>query len=61
MHLAGEVLDLLERAMNDDAILADVSPEVWALFQDDPSSSAVRQLLDGLDREAVSRLIRSDE
>jgi DNA repair protein SbcD/Mre11 len=61
MHLAGEVLDLLERAMNDDAILADVSPEVWASFRDEPSPSAVRQLLDGLDREAISRLICPDE
>lgn len=61
MHLAGEVLDVLERAMNDDAVLADVSPEVWASFQDDPSPSAVRQLLDALDREAIARLVRSEE
>ncbi len=61
MHLAGEVLDLLERAMNDDAVLADVSPEVWASFQDEPSPSAVRPLLDALDRDAITRLIRSDE
>jgi DNA repair exonuclease SbcCD nuclease subunit len=60
-HLAGEVLELLEHAMNDDAVLENVSPEVWALFQDEPSAAAVRQLLAGLDREAIARLIQSED
>ena len=60
-HLAGEVLNLLEQALADDAVLADLAPDVWASFQGEPSLPDIRPLLDGLDREAIARLVRSNE
>jgi DNA repair exonuclease SbcCD nuclease subunit len=59
-HLAGEVLALLDRARTDDDILNDVAPDVLAgCSDDDPDArrAYLRSLLDGLDREAVARLL----
>lgn len=59
-HLAGEVLALLERARTDDDPLDDVAPDVLAgCSDDDPEArrAYLRSLLDGLDREAIARLI----
>ena len=58
-HLLGEVLDLLDRARTDDDVLDAVAPDVVAGAPDDPEARRdyLRTLLDGLDREAVSRLV----
>ena len=59
-HLAGEVLALLERARTDEDTLDDVAPDVLAgCSDDDPEArrAYLRSLLDGLDREAIARLI----
>lgn len=59
-HLAGEVLSVLEAAGQDDAVLDEVAPAVLAgISGDDPEvrRSYLRSLLEGLDREAVSRLV----
>ena len=60
-HLAGEVLDLLDRAAENDDVLLDIAPDVWASFGPDASKDDVRALLNSLDREAIARLIRSDD
>lgn len=60
-HLAGEVLDLLDRAAKSDDVLADVAPDVWASFGQGASKDDVRALLNSLDREAIARLVRSDD
>jgi DNA repair exonuclease SbcCD nuclease subunit len=59
-HLAGEVLDLLDRARADDETLDTIAPDVLAgCSDDDPEArrAYLRSLLDGLDREAIARLI----
>ena len=59
-HLAGEVLALLDHARSDDAPLDAVAPDVLAgCSDDDPEArrAYLRSLLDGLDREAVARLL----
>jgi DNA repair exonuclease SbcCD nuclease subunit len=59
-HLAGEVLDLLDRLHADDEALDAVAPDVLAgCSDDDPEArrAYLRSLLDGLDREAVARLL----
>jgi DNA repair exonuclease SbcCD nuclease subunit len=59
-HLAGEVLDLLDRVRTDDEALDAVAPDVLAgLSDDDPDTrrAYLRSLLEGLDREAVARLL----
>jgi len=60
VHLAGEVLDLIQRAAADDAVLAEVSPDVWASLDDEADRAAIRELLGSLDREAVARLVQRD-
>jgi hypothetical protein len=61
-HLLGEVLDLLDRARTDDDALDAVAPDVVAGAPDDPEACRqyLRSLLDGLDREAVARLVDDD-
>lgn len=62
-HLAGEVLSLLDAARTDDAVLEAVAPDVLAGVSDDdpePRRTYLRSLLDGLDREAVARLVEED-
>ena len=61
-HLLGEVLDLLDRARTDDDALDAVAPDVVAGAPDDPEARRqyLRSLLDGLDREAVARLVDDD-
>lgn len=59
-HLAGEVLDLLDRARTDDDVLDTVAPDALAGLSDDDSDARrayLRSLLDGLDREALARLL----
>jgi len=59
-HLAGEVLDLLDRARIDDEILDTIVPDVLAgCSDDDPEArrAYLRSLLDELDREAIARLV----
>jgi DNA repair exonuclease SbcCD nuclease subunit len=58
-HLLGEVLDLLDRAWTDDDALDAVAPDVVAGAPDDPEARRqyLRSLLEGLDREAVARLV----
>lgn len=59
-HLAAEVLDLLDRARTDDQTLDAVAPDALAgVPDDDPEArrAYLRSLLDGLDREAVARLL----
>ncbi len=59
-HLAGEVLDLLDRVRTNDEALDAVAPDVLAgLSDDDPETrrAYLRSLLEGLDREAVARLL----
>jgi DNA repair exonuclease SbcCD nuclease subunit len=59
-HLIGEVLSLLDRVQTDDEALDAVTPDVVAgVPDDDPESrrAYLRSLLDGLDREAVARLL----
>lgn len=59
-HLAGEVLSLLDRARTDDEALDAVAPNALAgVPDDDPDTrrAYLRSLLDGLDREAVARLL----
>ncbi|PEN13539.1 hypothetical protein CRI94_09510 [Longibacter salinarum] len=58
-HLAGEVLALLDRLMEDDEALADVAPDVWASMDEDSDASNIRALVRSLDREAIARLVRS--
>lgn len=63
VHLLGEVLDLIDRLHDDPALRSEVMPEPLAGLstadRDDPEARDryLRQLLDGLDREAVSRLL----
>jgi DNA repair exonuclease SbcCD nuclease subunit len=68
-HLAGEVLALLRRAAEDDEVLASVAPDAWASLNSDAGAAAdeeqetadraaVRELLQGLDHEAIARLVR---
>lgn len=62
-HLAGEVLSLLDAARSDDTILDEVAPEVLAGFAgDDPEErrAYLRSLFEGLDREAVTRLVEEE-
>lgn len=62
-HLAGEVLSLLDAARSDDTILDEVAPEVLAgLAGDDPEErrAYLRSLFEGLDREAVTRLVEEE-
>jgi DNA repair exonuclease SbcCD nuclease subunit len=59
-HLPGEVLALLDRARTDVDLLGDVAPDVLAgCSDDDPEArrAYLRSLLDGLDREAIARLV----
>jgi len=58
-HLIGEVLALLERARADDEVLDAVAPDVLAGSDGDPAArrAYLRSLLEGLDREAVARLL----
>ncbi len=59
-HLIGEVLSLLDRLETDDEALDAVAPDVVAgVPDDDPDARRryLRSLLDGLDREAVARLL----
>jgi DNA repair exonuclease SbcCD nuclease subunit len=58
-HLLGEVLDLLDRVRTD---LDAVAPDVVAGAPDDPEArrAYLRRLLEGLDREAVARLVDDD-
>jgi hypothetical protein len=62
-HLAGEVLALLDRAQAEDEVLDAVAPDVLAgAPADDPEArrAYLRSLLEGLDREAVARLVDED-
>lgn len=59
-HLAAEVLDLLDRARTNDETLDAVAPDALAGVSDnDPDTrrAYLRSLLDGLDREAIARLV----
>ncbi len=59
-HLVGETLALLDRACTDDETLDVVAPDVLAGAPDDDPEARrayLRSLLDGLDREAVARLL----
>ena len=59
-HLLGEVLALLDRARTEDDALDAVAPDVVAGAPDDDPEARreyLRTLLDGLDREAVARLV----
>ncbi len=59
-HLAAEVLSLLDRVRTDDEALEAVAPDVLAgVSDDDPESrrAYLRSLLDGMDREAIARLV----
>lgn len=59
-HLIGEVLDLLDRAGIDDETLDAAAPDVVAGGPNDNPEARrayLRSLLDGLDREAVARLL----
>jgi DNA repair exonuclease SbcCD nuclease subunit len=59
-HLAAEVLDLLDRARTDDETLDAVAPDALAGGPDDDPEARrayLRSLLDGLDREAIARLV----
>ncbi len=59
-HLIGEVLSWLDRLETDDEVLDAVAPDVVAgAVPDDPEArrAYLRSLLDGLDREAVARLL----
>jgi DNA repair exonuclease SbcCD nuclease subunit len=62
-HLLGEVLALLDRVRDDDAALDAVAPDVVAGGPDDDPAARrayLRSLLEGLDREAVARLVEDD-
>ena len=59
-HLVAELLDLLERSREDEEVMEAVAPDVLAgAPDDDPEARRVylQSLLEGLDREAVARLI----
>ena len=59
-HLAAEVLELLARARTDDETLDAVAPDALAGGADDDPETRrayLRSLLDGLDREAIARLV----
>lgn len=59
-HLVGEVLATFDDVSTDDEELERIAPEVLAgLSDDDPEARQVylRSLLEGLDREAVARLL----
>jgi len=59
-HLAAEVLDLIDRARSDDGTLDAVAPNALAGVPDEAPESRrayLRSLLDGLDREAIARLV----
>lgn len=62
-HLAGEVLSVLDRVRTENTLLDEVAPEVLAgISADDPEirRAYLRSLLDGLDREAVARLVEEE-
>jgi hypothetical protein len=59
-HLIGEALALLEQVCTEDDTLDTVAPDVLAGAPDDDPETRrayLRSLLDGLDREAVARLL----
>jgi len=59
-HLAAEVLDLIDRALSDDGTLDAVAPDALAGVPDEAPESRrayLRSLLDGLDQEAIARLV----
>lgn len=62
-HFVAELLDHLDAAQTDDEVLDAVAPEVLAGLADETPEarrSYLRSLLDGLDREAVARLVDED-
>lgn len=62
-HLAGEVLSMLDRVRADDALLDEVAPNVLAgvsTDDDEVRRAYLRSLLEGLEREAVARLISEE-
>lgn len=59
-HLAGEVLDLIDRAVSDDDVLDEVTPEVLASVSgesEEECRDALRSMLHDMDRRAISRLV----
>lgn len=63
-HLAGEVLSVLEQVRHDDGVLDAVAPSALAGISGDDSEDRrayLRSLLEGLDREAVARLVDEAE
>ena len=59
-HLAAEVLDLIDHARSDDGTLDAVAPDALAGVPDEAPESRrayLRSLLDGLDQEAIARLV----
>ena len=66
VHLLGEVLDLIDRLEDDPALRAEVTPEplagLSAADRDDADArdQYLQRLMDGLDREAVSRLLAQE-
>lgn len=62
-HLAGEVLSMVDRVGADDALLDEVAPDVLAGVSTDDAEvrrSYLRSLLEGLEREAVARLVDNE-
>lgn len=62
-HLVGEVLDLMDRARTDDETLDAVAPDALAGVSDEKPEvrrAYLRSLLEGLDREAVARLLTEE-
>jgi DNA repair exonuclease SbcCD nuclease subunit len=63
LHVLSEILALIEEAQEDEKLLEELSPHVLAGSTDESSDTQVylRELITGLDYEAVSRLVESTD